>query len=71
MSAGRIDRAVPENEGIRHVGGNLLGEHGRKIQYCLSGRAPVLMERDAKVFEAERKKRPAPVPDTSGAVELF
>lgn len=62
-----------ENEGIRHVGGSLLGEHGRKIQYWpVSGRArQSLMERDAKVFEAERKTRPAPVPDTSGAVELF
>lgn len=60
-------------EGIRHVGGSLLGEHGRKVQYWpVSGRArQSLMERDsAKVFDVERRTRPV-APAEIGAVELF
>lgn len=63
------------NEGIRHVGGSLQGEFGRKIQYWpVSGRArQSLLEREeAKVFDTERKIRPVVAPvDTGGSVELF
>jgi len=60
-------------EGIRHVGGSLRGEHGRKVQFWpVSGRArQSLMEREgATVFDAERRIRPAP-PVEAGTVELF
>jgi chemotaxis protein CheD len=63
------------NEGIRHVGGSLQGDFGRKIQFWpVSGRArQSLMEREeAKVFDTERKIRPVVAPvDTGGSVELF
>lgn len=66
--------AFLDNEGIRHVGGSLLGEHGRKIQYWpVSGRArQSLLEREtAKVFDNERNNRPAASSVASGTVELF
>ena len=62
------------DEGIRYVGGSLLGEHGRKIQFWpVSGRArQSLIEREeAKVFDAERRVRPVAPADTGGSVELF
>lgn len=62
------------DEGIRHVGGSLLGEHGRKIQYWpVSGRArQSLMERESiQVFDAERRIRPVAPPASEGSVELF
>lgn len=62
------------DEGIRHVGGSLRGEHGRKVQYWpLSGRArQSLMERDSqKVFEVERRTRPVKPVESDGSVELF
>lgn len=61
-------------EGIRHVGGSLRGEHGRKVQFWpVSGRArQSLMEREsAQVFDAERRVRPAPALAEAGTVELF
>ena len=61
-------------EGIRHVGGSLLGEHGRKIQYWpVSGRArQSLMEREARqIFEAERRVPAIPPSESDGSVELF
>lgn len=61
-------------EGIAHVGGSLRGEHGRKIQFWpVSGRArQSLMEREsAKVFDVEKRIRPAAPPAEAGAVELF
>ncbi len=61
-------------EGIRHVGGSLRGEHGRKVQFWpVSGRArQSLMEREsAQVFDVEKRIRPAAVPAETGAVELF
>ncbi len=61
-------------EGIRHVGGSLRGEHGRKVQFWpVSGRArQSLMEREsANVFDAEKRIRPAAAPAEAGAVELF
>lgn len=60
-------------EGIRHAGGSLRGENGRKIQFWpVSGRArQSLLERDGiHVFEAERCVRPAPAA-SEGSVELF
>jgi len=62
------------DEGIRHVGGSLRGEHGRKVQYWpVSGRArQSLMERDSRqVFEVERRTRPIAPPESDGSVELF
>ena len=62
------------DEGIRHIGGSLLGEHGRKIQFWpVSGRArQSLMERESvKVFDTERKIRPVPPVESDGSVELF
>ena len=61
-------------EGIRHVGGSLLGEHGRKIQFWpVSGRArQSLMERESRqVFDAERRTRPVAPVESDGSVELF
>jgi chemotaxis protein CheD len=61
-------------EGIRHVGGSLLGEHGRKIQYWpVSGRArQSLMEREARqIFEAERRAPAILATESDGSVELF
>jgi chemotaxis protein CheD len=61
-------------EGIRHTGGSLLGEHGRKIQFWpVSGRArQSLMEREFRqVFEAERRAPAIPPTESDGAVELF
>ena len=60
------------DEGIRHIGCSLLGEHGRKIQFWpVSGRArQSLMERESRqVFEVERKVRP--VAPAAGDVDLF
>ncbi len=60
-----------KREDIRHVGGSLGGEAGRRIQYWpVSGRArQVFLSTDDRIaFEAERKTR-APAP--SGALELF
>lgn len=62
------------DEGIRHIGGSLRGEHGRKIQFWpVSGRArQSLMEREnAQVFDAERRTRPVPPVESDGSVELF
>lgn len=62
------------DEGIRYVGGSLLGEHGRKIQYWpVLGRArQSLMERESvKVFDAERRVRPIAPVESDGSVELF
>lgn len=62
------------DEGIRYIGGSLLGEHGRKIQFWpVSGRArQSLMEREAQqVFDAERRVRPVAPADSDGSVELF
>lgn len=62
------------DEGIRYLGGSLLGEHGRKIQYWpVSGRAmQSLMERESRqVFDAERRIRPLVEDRGSGSVELF
>lgn len=62
------------DEGIRHVGGSLLGEHGRKVQFWpVSGRArQSLMERESiQVFDAERRIRPVPPVESDGSVELF
>jgi len=62
------------DEGIKHVGGSLLGEHGRKIQYWpVSGRArQSLMERESiQVFDAERRVRPIKPVASSGDVDLF
>lgn len=62
------------DEGIRHVGGSLRGEHGRKIQFWpVLGRVrQSLMERESqKVFETERRVRPAAPADSSGDVDLF
>lgn len=61
-------------EGIRHVGGSLLGEYGRKVQFWpVSGRArQSLMEREnIQVFDAERRRRPIPPVESDGSVELF
>ena len=61
-------------EGIRHAGGSLLGEHGRKVQFWpVSGRArQSLMERESiQVFDAERRIRPVPPVESDGSVELF
>lgn len=61
-------------EGIRHIGGSLLGEHGRKVQFWpVSGRArQSLMERESvQVFDAERRTRPIPPVESDGSVELF
>lgn len=60
-------------EGIRHVGGSLRGEHGRKVQFWpVSGRArQSLLERNsAQVFDVERRIRPV-APAEAGTVELF
>lgn len=60
-------------EGIRHVGGSLLGEHGRKVQFWpVSGRArQSLLGRDStQVFDVERRIRPV-APAEGGTVELF
>ena len=60
-------------EGIRHIGGSLRGELGRKVQFWpVSGRArQSLMEREsAQVFDVERRIRPV-APAETGAVELF
>lgn len=62
------------NEGIRHIGGSLLGDHGRKIQFWpVSGRArQSLMEREkATIFDFERRTRPVEPVDSGGSVELF
>ncbi len=62
------------DEGIRHVGGSLRGEHGRKIQFWpISGRArQSLIEREsARIFDAERKIRPVKPVESDGSVELF
>lgn len=62
------------DEGIRHVGGSLRGEHGRKIQYWpILGRArQSLMERESnQIFDAERKIRPVKPVESDGSVELF
>lgn len=62
------------DEGIKHVGGSLLGEHGRKIQYWpVSGRArQSLMERESiQVFDAERRVRPIKPVASAGDVDLF
>lgn len=63
-------------EGIRHVGGSLRGENGRKIQFWpVSGRArQSLLECDGvQIFETERRVRfrPAPAAASDGSVELF
>jgi chemotaxis protein CheD len=61
-------------ENIRHVGGSLRGEHGRKIQFWpVSGRArQSLMERDARqIFETERRVRPVAAAPEAGDVDLF
>lgn len=62
-------------EGIRHIGGSLRGEHGRKLQFWpLSGRArQSLMEREKQrqIFEVERRVRPVAQPESDGSVELF
>lgn len=63
-----------KDEGIRHVGGSLRGDHGRRIQFWpASGRArQSLMEREGlQVFETERRVRPIAIPEEGGAVELF
>jgi len=60
-------------EGIRHIGGSLRGEHGRKVQFWpVSGRArQSLMGREGvKVFDVERRIRPV-APVEVGTVELF
>ena len=60
-------------EGIRHIGGSLRGEHGRKVQFWpVSGRArQSLMEREAaQVFDVEKRIQPIAPVDT-GTVELF
>ncbi len=60
-------------EGIRNVGGSLLGERGRRIQFWpRSGRArQVLLGDEGRVaFERERIVTPPPVA-TSGGLELF
>ncbi len=62
------------DEGIRHVGGSLRGEHGRKIQFWpVLGRArQSLMERESQqVFEVERKVRPVAPVESAGDVDLF
>lgn len=62
------------DEGIRYLGGSLLGENGRKIQFWpVSGRArQSLMEREAQqVFDAERRIRPVAPVESDGSVELF
>ena len=62
------------DEGIRHSGGSLLGEHGRKIQFWpVVGRArQSLMEREsANVFDAERRIRPVQPTTNAGEVDLF
>lgn len=62
------------DEGIRHVGGSLLGEYGRKIQFWpVSGRArQSMMEREsASVFDIERRIRPVAPVESDGSVELF
>jgi chemotaxis protein CheD len=62
-------------EGIRHVGGSLRGENGRKLQFWpVSGRArQSLMEREKQhqIFEVERRVRPVAKPESDGSVELF
>ena len=63
-----------EAEGIRHIGGSLRGEHGRRVQFWpVSGRArQSLMESEsAQVFATEKRIRPAVPPVEAGAVELF
>ena len=60
-------------EGIRHVGGSLLGELGRKVQFWpVSGRArqSLLGGESMQVFDAERRIRPL-APVEVGTVELF
>lgn len=61
------------DEGIRHVGGSLRGEHGRRIQFWpVAGRArQSLIDRDGQIFEAERRIRPIAPPVDEGSVELF
>jgi chemotaxis protein CheD len=60
-------------EGLRHIGGSLRGDSGRRIQYWpISGRArQVFLVKEApEVFEQEQRA-PAPAPVSSGALELF
>ena len=64
-----------QREGIAFAGGSLGGNHARRIQYWPgSGRArQFLVERaEEKVFEAERRRAPAPAaPADTGSLELF
>jgi chemotaxis protein CheD len=65
--------AFMRREGLRHVGGSLRGECGRRIQYWpVSGRArQVLLPKDTHdVFVRESRPAPKPAADT-GALELF
>jgi chemotaxis protein CheD len=60
-------------EKLKHVGGSLRGDSGRRVQYWpVSGRArQVFLGDDRKAFEAETVTVRAPVAVQTGAVELF
>ena len=62
------------DEGIRHVGGSLRGEHGRKIQYwpgCGRARQSLMERASAHAFDAERSTRPVAALQGAGDVDLF
>ena len=61
-------------ENLRHVGGSLRGDNGRRIQYWpISGRARqvFLGNETQELFERERRAPPPPPPASDGALELF
>ena len=59
-------------EGVRHVGGSLRGEHGRRIQFWpVSGRArQVLLGQETQALLARELSVAKPAP-AAGALELF
>jgi chemotaxis protein CheD len=60
-------------EGLRHVGGSLRGERGRRVQYWpVAGRArQVLLARETPDLLAGEARRPPPSLPETGALELF
>jgi chemotaxis protein CheD len=72
-SNARFAEEFVAREKLKHVGGSLRGDSGRRIQYWpVSGRArQVFLGDDRKAFEAETIV-PAPAPAAqTGALELF
>ncbi|HEY8618129.1 chemotaxis protein CheD [Phenylobacterium sp.] len=59
-------------EKLKHVGGSLRGDSGRRIQYWpVSGRARQVFLGDRDAFEAEVVVAPLPAAVQTGALELF